>query len=199
MFKLGITGGIAAGKSTATDYIEKAYGAYIFNADKESKKHLKSSLILQKKIINIFGDEVVENNKLNLDLLAKKAFNNPVNHKILNGIMWPELYILLNNCYIENKNKDLDFFIVDAALIFEANFQSFFDEVILITANKNLRLERAVKRRNISLESIQNRISLQFSDNKKKKLADYIIQNNQDLETFIKKIERLYKKIISIK
>ena len=195
MKKIAITGGIASGKTTVSDFFRIKGNSYIFNADKESKKHLKSSLILQKKIINIFGDEVVENNRLNLDLLAKKAFNNPVNHKILNGIMWPELYILLNNCYMENKNKDLDFFIVDAALIFEANFQSFFDEVILITANKDLRLERAVKRRNISLESIQNRISLQFSDNKKKKLADYIIQNNQDLETFIKKIERLYKKL----
>jgi len=195
MKKIAITGGIASGKTTVSDFFRKKGNSYIFNADKESKKHLKSSLILQKKIINIFGDEVVENNKLNLDLLAKKAFNNPVNHKILNGIMWPELYILLNNCYIENKNKDLDFFIVDAALIFEANFQSFFDEVILITANKNLRLQRAVKRRNISLESIQNRISLQFSDNKKKKLANHIIQNNKDLKTFIKKIERLYKKL----
>jgi dephospho-CoA kinase len=196
MKKIAITGGIASGKTTASNFFKKKGDSYIFNADKESKKHLKSSLSLQKKIINIFGEEVVKNNKLSLDLLAKKAFSNSVNHKILNGIMWPELYILLNNSYEENKNKNFNFFIVDAALIFEANFQSFFDKIILITANKDLRLDRAVRRKNIPLESIQNRISLQLSDNKKKKLANHTIQNNQDLNTFIKKIERIYKKLL---
>ena len=110
--------------------------------------------------------------------------------------MWPELYILLNKKYEENRNKNFNFFIVDAALIFEANFQSYFDKVILITANKNIRYDRAVKRKNIPLESIQNRSSLQFSDNKKKNLADHVIQNNQDLNKFLKKIESLYNKLL---
>ena len=193
MKKIGITGGIASGKSAASIFFKNKNESYIFNADKESKRHLKSSLSLQKKIIQIFGDEVVEKNKLNLELLAKKAFSNQINHKILNGIMWPELYILLNNAYEENKNKDYKFFVVDAALIFEANFQSFFDSIILIIATEKIRIDRAVKRKNIPLESIQNRILLQFSDNKKKKLADYTIQNNLNLETFNKKIEKIYK------
>ncbi len=196
MKKIGITGGIASGKTTVSDFFKIKGESYIFNADKESKKHLKSSLSLQKKIIHIFGEEIVLNNKLNLELLAKKAFSNQTNHKILNGIMWPELFILLNNAYEENKNKNFKFFVVDAALIFEANFQSFFDTIILITANEKIRVERAVKRRNIPLESIQNRISLQLSDIKKKTLADYTIQNNSNLDTFTNRIEKLYTKLL---
>jgi len=196
MKKIGITGGIASGKTTVSDFFNIKGESYIFNADKESKKHLKSSLSLQKKIIHIFGEEIVLNNKLNLELLAKKAFSNQTNHKILNGIMWPELFILLNNAYEENKNKNFKFFVVDAALIFEANFQSFFDTIILITANEKIRVERAVKRRNIPLESIQNRISLQLSDIKKKTLADYTIQNNSNLDTFTNRIEKLYTKLL---
>ena len=196
MKKIGITGGIASGKTTASNFFNNKGESYIFNADRESKKHLKSSLSLQKKIIHIFGEEVVTNNKLNLELLAKKAFSNPLNHKILNGIMWPELYILLNNAFEENKRKNFKFFVVDAALIFEANFQSFFDTIILITANEKNRINRAVKRRNIPLESIQNRISLQLSDNKKKKITDYIIQNNSDLDKFKNKIEKVYNKLL---
>ena len=196
MKKIGITGGIASGKTTVSDFFKIKGESYIFNADKESKKHLKSSLSLQKKIIHIFGEEIVLNNKLNLELLAKKAFSNQTNHKILNGIMWPELFILLNNAYEENKNKNFKFFVVDAALIFEANFQSFFDTIILITANEKIRVERAVKRRNIPLESIQNRISLQLSDVKKKTLADYTIQNNSNLDTFTNRIEKLYTKLL---
>ena len=95
MIKIGITGGIASGKTTATKFFKDKGESYIFNADKISKGHLKKSKNLQKKIINIFGNEVVSNNKLNLKLLAKKAFSNPTNHKILNGIMWPEIFILI--------------------------------------------------------------------------------------------------------
>ena len=77
-------------------------------------------------------------------------------------------------------------------MIFEANFQSFFDKTILITAKKDLRIKRAIKRNNLPLESIQNRISLQMSDNKKKKIANYVITNNLNKESLIKKINKLY-------
>jgi len=195
LLKLGITGGIAAGKSTATNYIEKTYGAYIFNADKESKKHLKSSLILQKKISNIFGNDIFVNKKIDFDILARKVFSNSINHKIINGIMWPEIYILIEDSYNQIKRKKkYDLFIVDAALIFEAKFSHFFDKTLLITANKNIRIERAVNRKNISLENIQNRISKQMSDAKKKKLADFIIENNLDLKLFRENLDSFYNK-----
>ena len=184
MFKLGITGGIASGKTSAASYLSKQKGTFLFNADKESKRHLKRSHALQKKIINIFGQKVVNNNKLDLSLLADIAFANNTNHKILNGIMWPEIFVLISNKYNEVKDTGLKLFIVDAAVIFEANFSSFFDECLLISANKKIRIERGVNRKNIPLESLQNRISLQMSENKKKKLADYTILNNGKLENF---------------
>ena len=77
MYKLGITGGIASGKSTAASYLKnKNKNSYIFNADRESKKHLKSSHSLQQKIINVFGNKIVRDNKLDLKLLAQNAFSN---------------------------------------------------------------------------------------------------------------------------
>ena len=60
MIKIAITGGIASGKTTASNYCEK-YGAYIFNADQKSKAHLKKSLSLQKKLIHVFGNKITEN------------------------------------------------------------------------------------------------------------------------------------------
>ena len=178
MIKLGITGGIASGKTTAATYLENK-DAYIFNADKQSKKHLKKSLALQKKIINVFGKQIVNNHKIDLRLLADVAFKNYTNHSIINGIMWPEIFLLIKKEYEDiKKNKNYKLFIVDAALIFEAKFTSFFDKTILITANEKLRLERAVKRKNISLENIQNRISLQMTDKDKKRISDYTINNN---------------------
>ena len=199
MIKVSITGGIASGKTTAANYCKKN-GAYIFNADQKSKAHLKKSLSLQKKIINIFGTKVAPNNKINLDLLAKEAFKNKTNIEILNGIMWPEVFLLINKKYDEIKSKkEYTCFIVDAALIFEANYKNFFHENILITVSKKVRLERAIRRTNISLENIQNRIALQMTDKDKINLADYVINNNYTINNLYKKIDVVMHEIISTK
>tara|TARA_Y100000389_G_C17470900_1_gene530658 strand:+ start:11459 stop:12052 length:594 start_codon:yes stop_codon:yes gene_type:complete len=196
VLKIGITGGISSGKTTVTEYLNKNKNVFIFNADKESKRHLKKSLTLQKKLTHIFSDKIINNKKIDFNLLAKEAFSNSTNHKILNGVLWPEVYILINNAYKKAQNNNYNLFIVDAALIFEANFSSFFDKTILLITNKEKRIKRAVKRNNIPLESIQNRMRLQMSDNKKKKLADVIIYNDEDLNSLYKKIDRLYKKLL---
>lgn len=196
MLKIGITGGISSGKTTVTEYLNKNKNVFIFNADKESKRHLKKSLSLQKKLTHIFSDKIINNKKIDFNLLAKEAFSNSTNHKILNGILWPEVYILINNAYKKAQNNNYNLFIVDAALIFEANFSNFFDKTILLITNKEKRIKRAVKRNNIPLESIQNRMRLQMSDNKKKKLADIVIYNDKDLNSLYKKIDRLYIKLL---
>ena len=105
MIKLGITGGISSGKSTAAKYLGLKESTYVFNADKESKKHLKSSLTLQKKLINVFSDKIIPNKKLNLNLLAEIAFSNITNHKILNGIIWPEISVLINQSLQKAKKE----------------------------------------------------------------------------------------------
>ena len=196
MLKIGITGGISSGKTTVTEYLNKNKNVFIFNADKESKRHLIKSLSLQKKLTHIFSDKIINNKKIDFNLLAKEAFSNSTNHKILNGILWPEVYILINNAYKKAQNNNYNLFIVDAALIFEANFSNFFDKTILLITNKEKRIKRAVKRNNIPLESIQNRMRLQMSDNKKKKLADIVIYNDKDLNSLYKKIDRLYIKLL---
>ena len=192
MIKVGVTGGISSGKTTACEYLNKKKDVFIFNADKESKRHLKKSITIQKKLIHVFTDKIIQNKKINFDLLAKEAFSNSINHKILNGILWPEIYIIINNAFEKAKKKKYKLFVVDAALIFEANFTNFFDKTILIVTNKEKRINRAVTRNNLSLESIQNRMNLQMSDKNKKKLSDIIIYNNGDVKSLYKKIDKLY-------
>ena len=94
MYKLGITGGIGSGKSTAADFFKKN-GAEVFNADREAKKHLKHTKILQNRIIGAFGQKIVENNKLSIKKLAEVAFSSKIDQNILNGLMWPEVFILV--------------------------------------------------------------------------------------------------------
>ena len=198
MYKLAITGGIGSGKTTVCEFISKNYkSVYVFNADKESKGHLKKSLSLQHKIINSFGLSVTNNNKLDIKKLAEVAFSNKIDQEILNGIMWSEVFMLITNKMEECEKNKISLFIVDAAMIFEAKLSNFFDSTLLVTANKKIRLERAEKRHNIPLEQIKNRMSLQLSEKKKEELADHIIKNNGTLELLHKNIDNFYNQVLS--
>ena len=197
MYKLGITGGIGSGKTTVSNYIEQTYDSvYLFNADKESKSHLKKSLSLQHRIINVFGSAVTVNNKLEISKLAEVAFSDKINQNILNGIMWAEVFILINSKIEECQKSKIKLFIVDAAMIFEAKLENLFDSTLLITSKKEVRLKRAEKRRNISLEQIKKRMSLQLSENEKQKIATHIIKNNNDIDSLYASVDKFYKKIL---
>ena len=194
MFKLGITGGIGSGKSTAANFLE-TIGAKIFNADKEAKKHLKHTLSLQHKIISAFGDAVTDNNKLSIKKLAEVAFSSKIEQKILNGLMWPEVFILIEKKIKEYESKNVELFILDAAMIFEGNFEHMLDATLLISARKELRIKRAQKRNNLHLEQIQNRMSLQMTEVDKTKRANHIIQNNGTLDKFHNTLKDYYKSL----
>ncbi len=195
MIKIGITGNIGSGKTTLTKYFENQK-SYIFNADKEAKNHLSKHSVLQKKIINIFGNEIITSNNLDFKKLAIKAFESKKNQQILNDIVWPEVSMLIENALRQAKIEKYDFFIVDAALLFEANFNHFFDYIILVTADEKKRLERALKRKNLDLSQIKKRMGLQLSDQKKIKLSDFVIFNDSDKKALKSEYKKILPKLI---
>ena len=198
MYKLGITGGIGSGKSTATSFFNNK-NTFIFDADKESKKHLMNSIALQHKICNAFGNDLkTKSGTLNLKELANRAFLNQKEQSILNGIMWPEIYLLIEK-KINSVKNNYNLFIVDAALIFEANLQNLFDSTLLITANLDLRIERSAMRLNLPREKILERINLQLDEEKKKKLADYVIINDHSISKLNEELKKffLYRNLLS--
>lgn len=191
MFKIGITGGIGSGKTTAAKILKRKLNAYLFDADIEAKNHLLSSIPLQNKLINVFGNHVqTENGKLDTKLLAKHAFENEINQQLLNGILWPEVYILIDEAIQTAKDENYKTFIVDAALLIEAGLTNQFDKIILITAPEEMRLNRAIRRKNLSTEQIKKRASLQWPDEKKRIHADLIVKNDGTTDTLHKRLIR---------
>jgi len=195
MIKIGVTGNIGSGKTTLVKLFDRSK-TFIFNADKEAKKHLKKHSVLQKKIINIFGNQIVTGTYLDFKKLAEVAFQNKKNQQILNGIIWPEISLLIECALREVKNESIDYFVVDAALLFEANLNHFFDYIILVTAEKNIRLNRALKRNTLDLSQIKKRMSLQMSDEEKIKSSNFVIYNNGNKEELKKEFQKILKKII---
>lgn len=196
MYKLGITGGIGSGKTTASSYLKKKFNAYIFNADLESKNLLINSTTIQKKIINTFGNKIMKNRKIDLKLLAQEVFESKLNQELINGIMWPEIYLLIQDT-IKKREPEESIFIVDAALIYEANIQSLFDSTLLITSTIEKRLNRTLNKKRFTEEEFRRRMALQMTDRKKRAFADKVIPNNKSLLELYKNLDSFYTKIIS--
>ena len=194
MIKLGITGGMGSGKSTAARFF-KEKGAVVFDADEESKRYLLSQIKLQNRIINIFGTEVTRDGCLDLQKLSEHVFSSRKYQDILNQIIWPEVYTLIREETDKAVVDDTDLFVVDAALLLEAGYREYFDSILLITASKSIRIQRIRLRKNILDDQIEKRMSLQMPESEKKYLAQTTIENNGDLNDLYMKLEEFYNNL----
>ena len=197
MLRIGLTGGIGTGKSTASKILEKL-GAYIFDADKEAKKVLLTNETIKSELISEFGTDImtgdgnVDNNKL-----ARVAFQDQDHQLRLNTIIHPYVF----NEIDKNFDRELDggkhdIFVVDAALIYESGADTHMDYVIVITALIKTRMERALARETLSREEILKRMDLQWSEEEKIALADFVIHNDGPEKELIKNITDIYKELV---
>ena len=191
---VGITGGIASGKSTISSYLQNKHKAYIFDADKEAKLLLNSKLISEK-IYKAFP-KLLDLSKASI---ANEAFKNQESQRKINNIIHPVISDLILE-RINDKKTSHTLFVIDAALIIESGI---FDkhrengsQLILVTAEKDLRLQRALERSNLSEQTINNRMKLQMNDSQKIKYADYIIKNNSTKSELYNRVDEIIKKII---
>ena len=191
---VGITGGIASGKSTVSLYLQDKYKAYIFDADKEAKALLQSSFV-KDRILQAFPN--LED--FSTTSIAQEVFKNSESQAKINNIIHP----IISDLILEriNEKKDMhNIFVVDAALIIESGIfeqhQKNGAKLILVIADEELRLKRALHRDDLKEETIKNRIRLQMKDNEKSKYSDYVVENNSSELELFSKIDQIITKII---
>ena len=194
MYKLGITGGIGSGKSTAANFFKKK-DAVIFDADEEAKYYLQSTISLQNRIVDNWGNQVTTHNKLDLNKLAEIVFSDKENQQIINQLLWPEVYVLMSQAAKEATANKAKIFVVDAAMLFESEYSNYFDSILLVTASKSIRKKRILLRNNIPENQINKRMSFQMPEAEKKQLAHFIIENNGNESGLYKKLEIFYDNI----
>ena len=190
MYKLGITGGIGSGKSTASAFFKKK-GVFVIDADSEAKNLFTNNNLTQR-IITTFGPQVTTNNQLDLKRLSELVFSSKSLQNKLNEIIWPEVSQLMIEAAQKAENVGLKLFIVDAALLLEAGFIEFFNSILLITADKPIRIERILNRKNIPEDQIEKRMALQMPESDKKILANTTIENNGTLSELNEKLENYW-------
>ena len=194
MYKLGITGGIGAGKSTASEFFRKK-GAFIFDADSEAKNLLINNSNLNQRIIADFGSQVTTKKQLDLKRLSVLVFSSKSLQNKLNKIVWPEVSSVMINAAEKAENNGITLFIVDAALLIEAGFNDFFNSILLITADKSMRLNRILLRKNIPENQIEKRMALQMPESEKQKQAQTTIKNNGNMQELHTQLELFWKKL----
>ena len=194
MYKLGITGGIGSGKSTASAFFKKK-GVFVIDADSEAKTLFTKDNNLTQRIITTFGPQVTTNNQLDLKRLSELVFSSKSLQNQLNKIIWPEVSQLMIEAALKAEIEGLKLFIVDAALLLEAGFIEFFNSILLITAYKPIRIERILNRKNIPEDQIEKRMALQMPESEKKKLAHHIIENNGTLSELNEKLENYWESL----
>ena len=197
MLRIALTGGIGTGKSTASKILNEL-GAFIFDADREAKNILKNNETVQSELIAEFGtdimrgDEKIDNNKL-----ARIAFQDQDHQLRLNSIIHPYVFQEIDKNFDDVLEKGAyDIFVVDAALIYESGADTHMDYVIVITALLKVRMERALQRETLTRDEVLKRMDLQWPEEEKIALADFVIHNDSTEEEFRDAITDIYNQLV---
>ena len=188
---IGITGSIACGKSTVSNYL-KSKGYIVIDADKIGHEALDDDYV-KEKLILAFGNEILEDNKINRQKLGELVFGNSSNLNVLNSIIHPEIRKKILEKIDKNNDKELIF--IDVALLFEAKFDDLVDKIIVVYVDKNTQLTRLMKRNSISKKEALSRIGSQMSPLEKAKLGDYTVNNNLDVINTYEQVDKVLSEL----
>ncbi|MEI7422742.1 MAG: dephospho-CoA kinase [Prolixibacteraceae bacterium] len=178
MLTIGITGGIGSGKSTVCR-VFRVLGIPVFQADNVARRLQDEDANIRSKLIAYFGPDIyTENNLLNRKKLAGIIFNSPVDLERVNHLIHPAVHKEFENW--KAKMTCYPYVLYEAAILFETGSASRFDYTILVVTDEKERLQRVMKRDNLSSEAILQRMRNQMQDSEKIKLASHIIKNNDN-------------------
>lgn len=196
---LGLTGGIASGKSTVAEFFEK-YGAFTIDADEISRVVMKKGGAAYNEIVEYFGKKILlDDGEIDRKKLRSIVFENPDYRKRLEEITHPKILEYEKNLIADFKSRnDKDLIITQAALILEKGTYKRFDAVIVVYLDKETQIKRVVQRDKIDEETAEKIINTQMPLDEKLKYADFVIDNSGTLEETEQDVKRVIELINKI-
>ena len=192
--RIGLTGNIASGKSTIAKYIADSKNLKVLNADNYSKEILSNDYKVYEKIINYFGNEILDNSSkkesINFKSLKQIIFNNKNKRKWIENILHPIIKRKMVEDCIRYKNEKI--LILEIPLLFEAKFEAICTEIWLIKCSRENQIKRLIDRDKICRDEAEKIMNIQVNDIKKEEKSQKIFENNdKDIEKLFKKINEL--------
>jgi len=206
MLKLGLTGGIASGKS-AVGVMFVQLGAHLVQADAIAHWLMEPGNPVYEEVVRRFGSEMVNpDGRINRSRLAEVAFGKPGGApprvKELNAIVHPAVIAHENQWMVEIAQRDPDAIaIVEAALILESGVASRFDRLAVVTCHPEQRIRRYAQRMGISEDAaraeVTRRMAVQIPDEEKIQAADFVIDNSGPLDATKRQVQQIYSALRS--
>lgn len=190
MKKIGIAGGIGSGKSVVGRVLE-AMNFPVYYSDERAKELVDSHPVIREELIKLIGTEVYLDGKLNRPFLAAKLFADDTIRQKVNEIIHPHVREAFQKW---SQTQDSLLVFNEAAILFETGANKLMDATILVTAPKDLKIQRVMNRDKIPEQQVLERMSKQWSDEEKISLADYIIVNDE-VQPLLVQIEKIIEQL----
>ncbi|EVP26526.1 dephospho-CoA kinase [Staphylococcus aureus] len=187
---IGLTGGIASGKSTVSELLS-VFGFKVVDADKAAREAVKKGSKGLAQVREVFGDEAIdENGEMNRRYMGDLVFNHPEKRLELNAIIHPIVRDIMEEEKQEYLKQGYNV-IMDIPLLFENELENTLDEVWVVYTSESIQMDRLMQRNNLSLADAKARVYSQISIDKKSRMADHVIDNLGDKLELKQNLERL--------
>ncbi|MCX6229874.1 MAG: dephospho-CoA kinase [Bacteroidia bacterium] len=188
MIKIGVTGGIGSGKSTVCEIFE-SLKIPVFHADLEARRLQNRDSLIKSQITELLGADCYNQEGLmDRKLVASRIFTDKALLTQMNQIIHPAVREEFHSWILGY--PEAPYVIYEAAILFESNTAADFDQIILVVADQDIRINRVIARDQVDKEQVMIRMANQMLDQEKIKLADCVIDNNE--------VELLYPQILKI-
>lgn len=195
---IGLTGGIAAGKSTAADILRE-FGATVIDADRLGHRSYEPGTPGFQKVVNAFGHDIVsKDGTIDRRILGGKVFGAPGQLERLNAIVWPEIRTLIKEEVKQIRAQEDDAIIIlEAAVLLEAGWQDLCDEIWVILTPVRTAVDRLKERNGLSEDAAMARINAQMSNKERAEQAGVKIENASTEEQLRARVERAWRSLLN--
>ncbi|MCM6765638.1 dephospho-CoA kinase [Weissella paramesenteroides] len=195
MFKLGLTGGIATGKTTISNYL-KTKRIPVLDADEYARKVVEPGTPGLTDIVNTFGKQVLQSDgSLNRKLLGQIIFNDMTARQKLNDITHPRIQQMMTDELQKLAKGKTPLVILDIPLLLENHNIAGADAIMVVTVPESIQLNRLMQRNNLTKEEAQRRIDAQMPLSEKEKLADFIVDNSGTIANTLTQVDKVIQNI----
>jgi len=178
IYKVGITGGIGSGKTLVCKIFE-TLGVAVYYADEAARRMMSEDEIIIEKLKRILGENAYEGNQLNRGYIASVIFNNSEILREINQIVHPAVQEDFRKW--TGQVTGSPYVIEEAAILYESGASAYLDTIVLVYASEKTRLQRVMERDGVGEDLIRERMRNQISEEEKKRLADHVIMNDNNI------------------
>jgi dephospho-CoA kinase len=191
---IGLTGGIATGKSTVSQML-KQMGAHVIDADQLARDVVEPGQTALLEIAERFPGAIDSDGRLNRKRLGERIFSNPQERLALNAILHPRIQEAFRKKVAQAEADGVSWLVYDVPLLFENGLESQLDDIVVVYVPEETQVERLMARDNLSSEQAKLRLQSQWPIERKKSLATWVVDNSQSIEATLRQARQIYRSI----